>query len=333
MKKYTTKRNTPTVTLIKNYTNKNSGKVVASRREIQRRFDHLDWNHQKKILMAFLDSIQTDREWAYIKLLDFWDKSFEPKVEELLEKYHEQKCSWSIIRHFPVSYLKENIDSFTGERDYFFICLRLAKEPDFVIDKDRLSKTDYLALIYHSERTISDEEALDILFGIVHDKCTRGITFDDPIRIYNHDEISAANLKDIQLAMSYLNKMDHIQAICSFENWDENVIQQIRQSPEYKILLESYDDDYSIRYWKIRIARKYAYMALDEKYKLPTDCMDEFLSSYDQERLIACKPSNSFPAKAKEPPMPFDLPYLNKLKQTNPAYNKLVELFDLEAED
>ena len=49
------KRNTPVVTLIKNYINKKSGKVAESREEIQRRFDYLDWKEQKKIIRAFLD--------------------------------------------------------------------------------------------------------------------------------------------------------------------------------------------------------------------------------------------------------------------------------------
>ena len=37
------KRNTPIATLFKNYADKKSGKVSESRREIQRRFDCLDW--------------------------------------------------------------------------------------------------------------------------------------------------------------------------------------------------------------------------------------------------------------------------------------------------
>ena len=50
------KRNTPIATLFKNYADKKSGKVSESRREIQRRFDCLDWKDQKKIILAFLDS-------------------------------------------------------------------------------------------------------------------------------------------------------------------------------------------------------------------------------------------------------------------------------------
>ena len=132
------KRNTPIATLIKNYINKKSGKVAESRNEIQRRFEHLDWKDQKKILMASLDSCKSDRSWAYKRLLRYWDKSFEPKVKEIWDKYHEPMCAWPIIRFFPISYVKENMESFTSKRDYYFICLRLAEDANYVIDRNKL---------------------------------------------------------------------------------------------------------------------------------------------------------------------------------------------------
>ncbi len=70
------KRNAPIATLIKNFVNKRSGKVTESREEIQRRFDYLDWKDQKKIILVFLDAGKKDRQWAYSKTLDYWDKSF-----------------------------------------------------------------------------------------------------------------------------------------------------------------------------------------------------------------------------------------------------------------
>ena len=77
------KRNAPIATLIKNYTNKKSGKVSESREEIKWRFNWLDWKDQKRIIAAFLESGKSDREWAYGKVLDYWDDSFLPKVKEL----------------------------------------------------------------------------------------------------------------------------------------------------------------------------------------------------------------------------------------------------------
>lgn len=88
------KRNAPIATVIRNYKDKNSGKVTTSRKEIQWRFDCLDWKDQKKIMAAFLESGKKDREWAYSQIFDNWDDSFIPKVKELWETYHEFKCSW-----------------------------------------------------------------------------------------------------------------------------------------------------------------------------------------------------------------------------------------------
>lgn len=68
MKSKERKRNTPVATLIKNYINKKSGKVPASRKEIQKRFDYLDWKDQKKIMQAFLES---GRQIGYGHILNF----------------------------------------------------------------------------------------------------------------------------------------------------------------------------------------------------------------------------------------------------------------------
>ena len=108
----TASRNNPIATVIKNYTNKKSGKVTDARNEILRRFFGLDWKDQKRIMAAFLDSGVSDRNWAYSRLLDLWDASFEPQVQALWETYHEEKCAWVIIRHFPKEYLREHIDDF-----------------------------------------------------------------------------------------------------------------------------------------------------------------------------------------------------------------------------
>ena len=164
-------RNKPIATVIKNYLDKKSGKVTESREEFRRRFFGLDWKDQKRIMSAFLDAGKSDRDWAYSRLLDLWDDSFSLKVSELWDKHHEFRCAWIIIRHFPLDYIKTNIGQFKEDRDYYFICLRLAKDKDYVIDRTKLSKTDYLAVLYHTEREITDDEARDYLFGIVHDYC------------------------------------------------------------------------------------------------------------------------------------------------------------------
>ena len=80
--------------------------------------------------------------------------------------------------HFPTKYLSQNIDKFTDDRDYYFICLRLAEDKSYIIDKSKLSITDYLSVLYHTGRSLSDDEARDLLYKTVHDVCTE--VFDYP---------------------------------------------------------------------------------------------------------------------------------------------------------
>lgn len=269
------KRNTPISTLIRNYVNKKSGKVTGSREEIKWRFDHLDWKDQRKIMSAFLDSCMSDREWAYTKLLDNWDSSFEPKVRELWETYHEYKCSWSIIRYFPLEYIKEHIGEFTDERDYYFICLRLAKAKDFVIDRTKLSNRDYLAVLWHTGRTISDDEARDTLFSIIHDCCFADTFMPRLERVgesrYNK-VITLANYREVNLAIYYLLKLEKDNIVQQFEQWNEQVEDTIYNSSEFKSIDRNdffFDYEYDRR--RVEIANLYSYRALDEKYKRPSD--------------------------------------------------------------
>lgn len=269
------KRNTPIVTLIRNYVNKKSGKVSESRDEIKWRFDYLDWKDQKKILIAFLDSCMSDREWAYSKLLDNWDKTFEPKIKELWEKYHEYKCSWSVIRYFPLEYIREHIDSFTDSRDYYFISLRLAMDKNYVINRTKLSNTDYLALLYHSGRNISDDDARDTLFSIVHDCCLEH-SFTAKLEHvgegrYNN-VVAPANYRKVRLGIYYLLKLNKDNVVQEFDKWNEIVEDAIYNSQEFKnIDKNEIDSEYEYNHRRTEIANLYGFQALGDRYIQPSD--------------------------------------------------------------
>ena len=275
MKYQKRKRNTPIATLIRNYLNKKSGKVSESRDEIKWRFDYLDWKDQKKILIAFLDSCMSDREWAYSKLLDNWDKTLEPKVKELWEKYHENKCSWSVIRYFPLEYISEHIDSFTDSRDYYFISLRLAMDKNYVIDRTKLSNTDYLALLYHSGRNISDDDARDTLFSIIHDCCLEHsfITKLEHVGEGRYNNVVApANYRKVRLGIYYLLKLDKDNVVQEFDKWNEIVEDEIYNSQEFKnIDKNKIDSEYEYNHRRTEIANLYGFQALDDRYKQPSD--------------------------------------------------------------
>ena len=308
----TRRRNTPIATLIKNYLDKKSGKVADSRREIQQRFDHLDWKDQKKLIMAFLDSGKTDRQWIYTKLFLNWDKSFESKVREVWETYHEPQCAWSVIRFFPVAYVKENIESFTGHRDYYFVCLRLAEDPTFVIDRSKLRTIDYLSVLYHSGRGLTDRRALDIMFEIIHEACVRELDLNDiePFG-YTKQVVSPENFRHISQARYYLWELKCEKAAMAFDQWNQKVKNTIATSPEYMALVSSHGDTYSIREQALSIIRKYAYEALDDKFKSPSD---HEVNEPDSQTVD-------------------DTDFLEELERNNPAFKYLMETFELEIDD
>ena len=324
-------RNTPVVTLIKNYVDKRSGKVAESRKEIQKRFDYLDWKDQKKILLAFLDSGKTDRQWAYLKLLNYWDKSFEPKVKALWESLHEPQCSWSIIRFFPLSYVMENMESFKGKRDYYFICIRLAEDPNYVIDRTKLRAIDYLSVLYHSGRSLSSDEANGILFEIVHDMCVAGFDLNDLEHVdFAKGMFSPTDFRSINLAKYYLREMNYSLAGRIFDEWNQKVQRNISQSPEYRVL-KGYDESLYLFDLKVFIVRKYAYLALDDQYKKPSDtCMNELKRSEEWKRLTA--PENVL-HRTIASPHTYDSLKLDSLAQSNPPLKRLIDVFDLEIED
>ena len=328
------KRNTPIATLIKDYINKNSGKVSDSRNEIQRRFDYLDWKDQKKIMLAFLESGKTDRQWAYSKLVDFWDKSFEPKVKALWEQLHEDKCSWVVTRHFPVEYLSKNIEQFTGDRDYYFICLRLAEDKSYVIDRDKLSLSDYVSVLYHTDRPISDEEAIDFLFTAVYNVCTEAYHSYTRLDRYSDTDkatiVSPINFQDVNLVYWYLRKMELLEVLWKFDSWNEKVQKAIYNSPEYKAILNAGLNDYELRDAKVRIAKKYAYLALEDKYKT-AEGFDVDGILVPREWFIETTPKGN-KKKAPEPtaPEPVDPDLLREMMAKNPALEKLVGDFGLD---
>ena len=252
------RHNTPVATLIKNYVDKKSGKVTVSRKEIQWRFWALDRKDQKTILAAFLEAGKEDRHWAYKQLLDYWDSSLGNKIKELWEMYHEQRCKWVVIRYLPLDYVRQNMQDFTEDRDYYFVCLRLAKDKDYVIEKEKLSLTDYFAVLYHTGRE-----------------------FDENSKSRDSDTTSwffPVNLQDIRLAIYYLEKADCCKPVLAFEEWSDKVKKAMKDSQEYKRLHAHPFVDYDYERRKLDILRKYAYMALDDKYKMPSDpSADDFL--------------------------------------------------------
>jgi hypothetical protein len=259
------KRNTPTSTLLKRYSDKKSGRVDEARREIKYRFDYLDWNVQKRILTVFLASGKTDRAWAYTKLLKYWDDSFAPVVESLWNQFHEPKCSWPIIRHFPEEYVLKNMDSLSAENNYYFICRRLGNRIDFCIDKTRLAPLDYLSVLYSTGRDIDKKEALDMLYELIGNHCSTGliiIELGNPHYITRNIGFNPRDIRDVRRAVYYLQEMGEKESADTFISWCNFVAKEIKESPEFRELASQSVSDYDYVERLANIAVVYMYLNL-----------------------------------------------------------------------
>lgn len=264
-------RNRPIAAVIRDYINKKSGKVTVSRNEIKRRFYGLDWKDQKKILSAFLDSCVTDREWAYPKLLDYWDPSFEAKVLELWETYHEHRCTWPVIRHCSEDFVKEHISEFYND-DYYFVCRRLIDDKDFVVEKNRLSIKDYLMIMLLRGEQIDDDEALKILYDIVEKKASFKINIFDldkprlnKLFLNRTQMMYAYDIKGVDFVIDCLSRMKKDNVIHKFHLWEREVRKAASESDEFKALQYKTlkDDDYNSQMFDI--FRKYLLINLPDR--------------------------------------------------------------------
>lgn len=325
------KRNTPIATLIKNYVNRTKGKVMSSRNEIKWRFEYLDWRDQKKILMAFLESGKKDRQWAYSKMMGYWDDAFQPKMKELWEQLHEEGCALSVIHFFSKEYVMQHLEQFSYDKNYYFICLRFAEDKDFVIDKSKLSSFQYLSVLHQTGRSIGEEEAADALYGIVHDICVGNKDEAQPwlgagANTERGAIISPIHFLHVALALYFLDELNHSLITLLFREWNQEVQRAIMESQDYRRICQLDGNDY--RVVVILLAKKYSYLALDDKYKLPTDPdVDEMLPKVLLPELVEEVKVPVTPAELQ--PEPEDPEMLEEMMDENPALERLVDDLDL----
>lgn len=284
---YKRKRNTDISTLIRNFENKESGKVAVSRPEIKRRFDYLDWKHQKKIITLFLAGIASDRDWAYKKLLSDcnWDDSFVPILSELWEMYYEDVCSWIIIKYLPEEYVMSHLSELDSKNNYPFLCRRLWKRDDFSVERDRMSAYDYFLFLRKTGQKIETDEGIELFFQAVHEGCindANDLRFTKMpngfFELHSPKDFANNNVSRREFcfrnAEKLLNTLPIYLDFTDWENLDEwvyEVNKQIVENPEFQKICREPQSQQVFATKAANIALETFYKALDDKYKSPQD--------------------------------------------------------------
>lgn len=284
------KRNRPVAMLLKQFCNKKSKRVSEARKELQKRFLYLDWTQQKKIIQAHLLSTKADRYWIYPKMLSLWDKSFKDTIQALWEEYHEERCSWLVIRYLPIEYIMEHFDELSFGRNYFFICLRLGNHTDFTINKLHLQPLEYIYLVHHFSLSIATDEAMEIMYQLASEEITNPHPYMmvKPFSKDRIEELSILNVKTLNQAYYYFQKIGIVTAIEQIQQWDEDISNDLKgdllelksttmsdqdfNCHAYSLLLQAISHHLPSQYHSVRtqqlLGKNEAFRLLTEKFSL-----------------------------------------------------------------
>lgn len=193
---YTFKKNLPVSELIKQFNEK--GKRSEAARQLKDRFLHLEYEDQKKVFDLFLKESESYRKWCYNTLLRWRDRSFDDKLIETWNRYHDNGCAWAMICLFEaekLKYVAQDIQLHIEDgcfarsyyddkscRYYYMLCWKMAGQNDFIIDWDYVRENcdaDYYLKLANRAGIVDSEETcrrlfyhqvLTLLEGIVSDK-------------------------------------------------------------------------------------------------------------------------------------------------------------------
>lgn len=254
--------------------------VVA---ELEDRFLNQSNECQIQIINTILPEKTTDRDWWYRVLLDYWwDDGIVPAIETTWKCYREPECARVIAHRFPLEYVKSHQEDL-GKDNYLAVCLRLAQDKDFVIDKIRLSKKQYYHILAARHIHLVEAEADNLLFGHVfrfldidykppkyavdNDYCHT--TFDIDNLFSNQEKFlslmfdykpSLLFLPDMAYYIQTLINTGNVNTVVKFIAWNkylqQNIPSLLLEESDQTIALQQFSDrfrEYRSRSWELLV--------------------------------------------------------------------------------
>lgn len=260
--------NQPIRRLLRDFEDKKSGKVVESRREIRRRFDYLDRPQQVRFLKACFQSCKSDREWAYEEVTAHWDPKFRDIISDLWHEFHEGGARRCIVKHFPIEFVAQEIESLDNKETYYDLCLRLCYYGKFSIDKNRLTPLQVLSLYVKTGYEASDAEIIAQLYRLLINVAT-----DDYLLFEKIDRNAKPRCEDFgpcRKASYFIMEMQRYSILGQWKSWDIHLQHILESSNEYHTIKTSPISDYEYREQMSSLFKKYMieYLPKDGAYDL-----------------------------------------------------------------
>lgn len=245
---------------------------------------------QIQIIKVVLSAKSSYRRcWLDILQNNWWDDAILPDVEKAWLSYGEPECARVIMHRFPLDYVLMHQEEL-GKADYQFLCMRLAKEEGFNIDKSRLSQIQYYQVLANTHMRLNDDEAESLLFGRVKRLLNRNykpwIYAVDNYYRYSRTAFDCADfynnpdkylkllinykptlyfLPDLKGRVQLLIQTGNTNTVVKFIAWNkylqQNIPSFLSEEPDQKIALQQFGDrfrEYRNRSWErlIDLARE-----------------------------------------------------------------------------
>lgn len=227
--KPTFKKNESLTDLLSVYSMREKGKVVASRKEIRKRFDYCSYGEQLLIISAFMSShIKADIEWCcrYLEEDNYWKTDYLGILQAQWEEHKDNyTLSKAIIPHLDDKGLRAMIQLLNpdneGERKVRRTAiLQLAKDLKVDLNNFNLSPSDFVYICAKTGRSVTEDYALEAIFNSVAEIIAKqygGFSFS-----YNDSHNLNIELDNKHILWS-IGKLKCADALMEYAEWMINV--------------------------------------------------------------------------------------------------------------
>ena len=200
--------NYPIAEVLDDYVNRRKGRLVEAKRQLRKRFDGLDHDMQKAVMMAFMErGCESERRFICDKLYGdgFWTDEFIPLVEKWWEQYRDGRMAKVVIKRCPPAYLLAHLEELKDYGSYATLCLRTGISPD----PEKMLPRTYLYVLKSTGgqlRLRGGEEAVL--------KCVRQYLYEESV---DRPVDSIYDIPYVRRMLAYLGEMGQIEDILAIE--------------------------------------------------------------------------------------------------------------------
>lgn len=340
------KRNEPVSQLLDWFKKKKSGIFAYARKQLHKRFLHMNYEDQIAVIRTLLKGGKQDREWCYYILKKWWSAELEEDILSIWNKYHEEKCGWLLPMHMPSETLREHIEELSEELDYYYLCKRLVSEPWFEVDKAKLllstDAVNYLWIISQSNSVLTFEEASYTLYQEIipflgnaktgirtfYWPPHRGKSYDKlfyPEEFHDEEHFFMYKLGKVENILSYMCKKGLQEEVKQFLLVDTKIHENFVRRKKH--LFEPFGD--FTRPKLQMLYQIYARFLVKILYDSQKDGLQVFMSFFDKDAKLDLQPQTFQILEREDQEWGWDETEFEVMRRKCPGFSKLVDSLDL----